>query len=355
MKKQLLIAAVAATMTSVAFADISITGGSKVNYTNTDYELATKNDSNAFAHDTDFTIVGKNGGTAVSMTFATTSATSTGAVTSTSTSTSATSGTTTTTTTTTTSTTTANAGGLKTEDVFMTSSVGDVNVKVGTWDNGNDFVSASARSANKFSANTTVSGVKVTYDAANASDEAVTVSGSMGGVNASYKQETAGEEIKLSTTVAGVSLAYHADNSDAANLDRSSIEVSGEVSGIKLSYVQIDADTGVAIDSDSWAGDFENSTYTQATDAVTTNAYDLSKGQDVTALKASMAVAGNTVAFTRTDIDDVTGEDTSINKFTVTRPLASGATFEATYTSISDDKSTTTDADILDLELAVKF
>ena len=114
-------------------------------------------------------------------------------------------------------------------------------------------------------------------------------------------------------------------------------------------------DTGVAIDSDSWAGDFENSTYTQATDAVTTNAYDLSKGQDVTALKASMAVAGNTVAFTRTDIDDVTGEDTTINKFAVTRPLASGATFEATYTSISDDKSTTTDADILDLELAVKF
>ena len=305
MKKQLLIAAVAATMTSVAFADISITGASKVNYTNTDYELATKNDSNAFAHDTDFTIVGKNGGTTVSMTFATTSASSDASTTHTTTGIAGTGATTVGTITEVTN--TAKTGGLQTEDVFMTSSIGDVNVKVGTWDNGNDFVSASARSANKFSANTTFSGVKVTYDAANTSDEAVTVSGSMSGVNASYKQEIAGEEIKLSTTVAGVSLAYHADNSDAANLDRSSIEVSGEVSGIKLSYVQIDADTGVAIDSDSWAGDFENSTYTQATDAVTTNAYDLSKGQDVTALKASMAVAGNTVAFTRTDIDDVTG------------------------------------------------
>ena len=330
MKKQLLIAAVAATMTTVSMADISITGGAKVNYTNTDYELATKNDSNAFKHDVDLKVVGQSGATKVVIVMAN----ETGEVTGTSSSTDR---------------------AFDLEDTYVSSSVADVNVKVGTWDNGNDFVSASARSAGKFSANTTVSGVKVTYDAANASDEAVTVSGSMSGVNASYKQETAGEEIKLSTTVAGVSLAYHADNSDTANSDRSSIEVSGEVSGIKLAYVQIEADTAITIDGDSWAGDFEDAAFTNSTNAVTTNAYDLSKGQDVTALKASMAVAGNTVAFTRTDIDDVTGEDTSINKFTVTRPLASGATFEATYTDVSDDGSTTTDADILDLELAVKF
>jgi len=338
MKKQLLIAAVAATMTSVAMADISITGASKVNYTNTDYELATKNDSNAFAHDTDFTIVGKNGGTTVSMTFATTSATtnaSTSVVTAsngTATDTSASIATST--------------GGLQTEDVFMTSSIGDVNVKVGTWDNGNDFVSASSRAANKFSANTTMSGIKVTYDAANASDEAVTVSGSMSGVNASYKQETAGEEIKLSTTVAGVSLAYHADNSDTANSDRSSIEVSGEVSGLKLAYVQIDADSDVKIQGDSWAGDFEGNT---------SGAYNLTNDQDVTAMKVSTSMAGNTIAFTRTDVDGVTGKNTEINKFTVTRPLASGATFEATYTDLSDADGTENDMTSLDLELAVKF
>ena len=320
MKKQLLIAAVAATMTTVSMADISITGGAKINYTNTDYELATKNDANAFNHDIDLKIVGQSGATKVVVVMADETAETDSA--------------------------------FDLEDRYVSSSVGDVNVKVGAWDNGNDFVSASSRADGKFSANATVSGVKVTYDAANASDEAVTVSGSMSGVNASYKQETAGEEIKLSTTVQGISLAYHADNSDTANSDTSSIEVSGEVSGVKLAYVQIDADSAASIRGDSWAGDFEMSTNV---DASVTNAYDLSVGQDVTALKASMAVAGNTVAFTRTDIDDVTGEDTTINKFAVTRPLASGATFEATYTSISDDKSTTTDADILDLELAVKF
>ena len=316
MKKQLLIAAVAATMTTVSMADISITGGAKINYTNTDYELATKNDANAFNHDIDLKIVGQSGATKVVVVMADETAETDSA--------------------------------FDLEDRYVSSSVGDVNVKVGSWDNGNDFVSDSSRADGKFSANTTISGVKVVYDAANTSDEAVTVSGSMSGVNASYKQETAGEEIKLSTTVAGVSLAYHADNSDTANSDKSSIEVSGEVSGIKLAYVQIDADSATSIGGDSWAGDFEVA-------SADTGAYQLSNNQDVAAIKVSTAVAGNTVSFTRTDIDGVTGQNTEINKFMVTRPLASGATFEATYTDLTDAYSTTTDFTKLDLELAVKF
>jgi len=318
MKKQLLIAAVAATMTTVSMADISITGGAKINYTNTDYELATKNDSNAFAHDIDLKVVGQSGTTKVVVVMANETADGN---------------------------TSGTADGFDLEDRYVSSSVGDVNVKVGSWDNGNDFVSASSRADGKFSANTTVGGVKITYDAANASDEAVTVSGSMSGVNASYKQETAGEEIKLSTTVQGISLAYHADNSDTANSDTSSIEVSGEVSGVTVSYAQANADSGATIEGDTWMGDFEGAS----------DAYDLTADQDVTAIKVSTAVAGNTVSFTRTDIDGVTGENTEINKFMVTRPLASGATFEATYTDLTDAYSTTTDFTKLDLELAVKF
>ena len=329
MKKQLLIAAVAATMASVSMADISITGGAKVNYTYTDYDLATSTDGNKFQHDIDLTVVGQSGATQVVVTMA--NDTADGAA----------SGT---------------AQGFDLENRYVSSSIADVNVKVGSWDNGDDFVSASARADGKFSANTTISGVKVTYDASgtsgattaaasNVASETVTVAGSMGGVNASYKQETAGEEIKLSTTVQGISLAYHADNSDTANSDTSSIEVSGEVSGVTVSYAQANADSGATIEGDTWMGDFEGAS----------DAYDLTADQDVTAIKVSTAVAGNTVSFTRTDIDGVATEDTSINKFVVTRPLASGATFEMTYTSLADDGSTTTDADTLDLELAVKF
>ena len=319
MKKQLLIAAVAATMTSVAFADVSITGGSKVNYTNTDYDLSTKAGTNAFAHDIDLTIIGKTGDTVVSVTMANETADGN---------------------------TSGTAQGFDLENRFMASKVGDINVKVGSWDNGDDFVSASSRADGKFSANTTIGGVKVTYDAANDKDEAVTLSGSFGGVNASYKDERLGEEIKLSTTVQGVTVAYHADNSDTADSDKSSIAISGTVSGMDITYVSMDADTLAIIEGDSLAGDFEGAS----------DAYDLTANQDVAALKISTAMAGNTIAYTRTNIDGVTAADTTINKFVVTRPLASGATFEATYTSLSDDAAATAnDFDKLDLELAVKF
>ena len=318
MKKQLLIAAVAATMTSVAFADISITGGSKINYTNTDYDTAATPSKNLFAHDIDLTIVGKSGDTTVSVTMADDTAGSE---------------------------TDGSAIGFDIENRFMSTKVGDVNIKVGQWDNGDDFVSASSRGVGKFSANTTVGGMKVVYDTANNAGEAVTLSTSMGGVNASYKQENAGEEVKLSTTVQGVTIAYHADNSDVAASDKNSIEISGEISGMKLAYVQIEADDVATITGDSWAGDFEETAGTRF----------LTAGQDVTAMKVSTSMAGNTVAFTRTDVDGgVTAGDLTLNKFVVTRPLASGATFEATYTD-QDDTGTAADLATLDLELSVKF
>ena len=345
MKKQLLIAAVAATMTSVAFADISITGGSKVNYTNTDYDASGTESKNVIAHDTDFTIVGKNGGTTVSATFAVTQKSVAGVLGTANTPSTGTVGGTVASNGSANTPTTLATGGLNAENVFMSSSIGDVNVKVGTWDNGDDFVSESARAHNKLSANTTIGGVKVIFDTANGSDDAVTLSGSFGGVNASYKEERLGEEMKLSTTVQGVTIAYHTDNSDSVDADKSSIALSGSVSGMDLTYVQISADTNAIIQGDSLAGDFEGNT----------GAYLLTADQDVTAMKVSTAMAGNTVAFTRTNVDGVTGEDTTINEFVVTRPLASGATFEAKYTDINDDHGTANDATKLDLELAVKF
>ena len=344
MKKQLLIAAVAATMTSVAIADISITGGSKVNYANTDFDSASVNSTNAFAMDTDFTIVGKNGGTTVSATFATVGQSSTAVVTSTTTATSTTSGTTTSTTASTASTSTGNAGGLKTENVYVTSSIGDVNVKVGTWMTGDDFVSASNRKDGKFLASTTLGGVKVTYENGNDQTEQVSLAGSFGGVNASYLSQIGGEEIKVSTTVQGISIAYHADNSDTADSDLSSIEVTGTMSGVTAKYAQATADKEVSIQGDTWMGDFESAA----------GAYILDKDQDVTSVSLATTVAGNTVEYRNTKVDGVADLDMSFNQFIVTRPLASGATFEATYTDL-DDSDAALDSATLDLELAVKF
>ena len=69
MKKQLLIAAVAATMGTAAIADISITGSAKVNYTQTDNALSTSQDTDTFSNEMDLKVKGTNGDTAVVINF----------------------------------------------------------------------------------------------------------------------------------------------------------------------------------------------------------------------------------------------------------------------------------------------
>lgn len=324
MKKQLLAAAVAATMASVATADISIAGAAKVNYTHTDYDASGTANKNRFFREMDLKVTGKTGDTTVVMNFA--NDTISGDDTSGSASL-----------------------GLRSEDTYVATKVGDVNLKVGAWDNGNNALRASTRGDDKFSASTTMGGVTVTYDATTESADSkladtIKIAGNIAGVAASYKSVDNGEDISLSTSVGGVNVSYLALNRDAANMDRSVIEVSGEVAGIGVKVAQADAESGDAIDGDTWMGDYEGAT----------GAYALSNGQDVTAIELSTSIAGNSVKFRNVDVDGVSGADMSFNKVIITRPLANGTTFEATYTD-TDDSEAANDATVLDLELAVKF
>jgi hypothetical protein len=313
MKKQLLIAAVAATMTSVAMADISIAGSAKANFTVVDFE-DTQVNTNTISREMDLFITGKNGDTTVVMNIAND---------------------------------TLGAEGLVTEDSYVATKLGDVAVKVGAWDNGNNALRASARTDAHLAASTTLGGVTITYDGyGDAADDSVKLAADISGVAVSYKQVATGEDIDVSTTVGGVKVSYLALNRDTANTDRSVVEVSGSFNGVDIKVAQADADSGATIEGDTWMGDFEGNT---------SGAYDLTANQDVTSISLKTQVAGNTVEFRNSKIDGVSGADTSFNKFIVTRPLANGTTFEATYTDLDDKASTTTDSSTLDLELAVKF
>ena len=313
MKKQLLIAAVAATMTSVAMADISIAGSAKANFTVVDFE-DTQVNTNTISREMDLFITGKNGDTTVVMNIAND---------------------------------TLGAAGLATEDSYVATKLGDVAVKVGAWDNGNNALRASARTDAHLAASTTLGGVTITYDGyGDAADDSVKLAADISGVAVSYKQLATGEDIDVSTTVGGVKVSYLALNRDTANTDRSVVEVSGSFNGVDIKVAQADADSGATIEGDTWMGDFEGNT---------SGAYDLTANQDVTSISLKTQVAGNTVEFRNSKIDGVSGADTSFNKFIVTRPLANGTTFEATYTDLDDKASTTTDSSTLDLELAVKF
>jgi len=320
MKKQLLIAAVAATMTTAAMADISISGKAKINYTTVDFDSAAVMDTDTFKHEMDLKIAGKNGDTSVVINFGSID--------------------------TTTADTTAD-GTIAIEDAYVSTTVAGVKIKAGQWDNGNNALRASGRSDGKFSASYSMSGVTVAYDAANLSDESIKVSGSVAGVAASYKQLQAGNDVSLKTTVAGVKMSYLALNRDAANTDRAVFEVSGTVGGVTLTAAKANTESADSIDGDTWMGDFEGAS----------GAYLLSNGQDVAAVNAKMSVAGNTVQLRRTEVTNGSGsEDTSITKTIVTRALGNGTTFEATYTNVNDkDTGSTADGSTLDLELAVKF
>jgi len=302
MKKQLLIAAVAASMTSVAMADISITGGAKANYVYT--ETGGTATTNAMNHDMDWTVKGTNGDTTVSTTFSSTA-----------------------------------AGAFVTEDTYLSTTIGDISLKTGTWDNGNNLIRASSRGTGKISLSTSFEGVKIAFDDSENGNATVKLSASVSGVDAYYKVGTITNDFGLKTTVGGVTVNYNSMGSDTANSDRDSIQVDATVSGIALTYAAANADSATAISGDGYLGNFES-----------TNA---GNGNDVSGFGASMAVAGNTIAIKSITVDAT--NDTDYTKLILTRPLGNGTTFEAIWTDKDVAGSTASDTETLDLELAVKF
>ena len=334
MKKQLLIAAVAATMTSAAIADISITGGMKVNYKDTDNNGAL---TNAISHETDLQITGKSGGTTVYIELNNDSADGLANANSSVTGSS------------------VGNGNFDVEDVWMKTSIAGATVKAGTWNGSDSLVSAdSARALGKFEVSTTVSGVTVIADGSSDANKNITFKGDVAGVAASYKIDDEGaDEYKLSTTMNGVTVAYHnVDDSDStANTGKSSIMVSGSYQGFDLAYAQADTDTSASITGDSFFGDMaavERTSGGSASDG-------MASGDDVSGFSIKTNVAGNALKARFVTIDATTAAlDSDIMTLTATRALASGVTVEATYT---DEDSTTAanDKEVLDLELAVKF
>ena len=303
MKKQLLIAAVAATMASVSMADVSISGGATANITSTSGLDTT------YASDIDLKIVGKAGATSatVDLEFLTTGegtatvvdASDTNAV----------------------SVTTVGSNSNFVKNAYISTNIAGANIKVGDW-YGSDSLLGNGTNDNTegLSVDYTMSGVKVQYEAQGASDS-VTISGTVGGVAISHEIFDAKTDTKFSGSAAGVAITYRKIDADANDDDQSSLEVSTEVSGVTVSYAKVD--NNAAKSSDAFFGD------------VTIT--------DATGFALSTSVAGNKVTFKSLDMDNV---DT--NKVIVSRPMA-GGTFEATFADTDGKPSS------VDLELKVSF
>ena len=328
MKKQLLIAAVAATMTSAAMADISISGNAKFEYQNVEATGVAIN-VNQTNTEVNLKLRGKSGDTTVVMDIAANGGAAAAA---------------------------AGQGGTVVEDMYLTTKVGDVTVKAGNYATGTSSILGEidngSRSNNKVTLTTTLGGATVYVGNAGSSAASTGFTTINNNMFAGVKMDVAGVTVqakKVSDTVdafgvsgdmSGVGFRLEQKQGTGSNTDVVFGNVTTDVNGISLGYAWIDADAnGLIGEDDSAIFAVENA----------------SSGDSNSQFTASTSVQGNKVTLKAGTIGfkDAATLDRDYTQVTVSRALASGATATVTYTD--KDTADAEDSQTFEAELSVKF
>jgi len=347
MKKQIIAAAIAASMSAVALADVSITGAAQVNYTYKDYGTG-GTDTNTISHDFDLKITGKSGNTTIVMDIENTDTTGNG--------TTGTAGSLTKVTTvllhtpapltvnaladvtyTANTPTTAATNELNVKNAYMSTKIGDINVKMGTFTGGEALLANASPSENKVSLDTTIGGVKLQYEnnPAASTGNSVTVSGSMNGVGLTYEKFETKDDVIVDLAYGPVKAQYRNIDHTGTAKSQTSYQVDADIQGMTLTYANIDA-VGNAVSTDGFFGEYTGTTVTEA---------------DGFGVKTSMA--GNTINLKSYEVTNSSKKEDH-TKVIVTRNLESGATLEATYHDM-DNGTTSEGFEALDIELRIAF
>jgi len=313
MKKQIIAAAVAASMSAVALADVAITGSAVVNWNSTD--AAVTGATNQIETELDLNVVGKVGDTSYTVNLES-NADSNGA-------------------------TSNSASSLDVKNSFLTTKVGDLDVKMGTWYTGDSNLNNGGRQ-----------------------DQRVSVTSAMGPMSVNFQHEpgkTDGDhnEVTVKAAIGGVDVSYEMENTDSHKI----LGLSGDISGVKFTYVDSDSDKSTKADNETGytiTADIAGMTVTyQAAESDGANGTSsdgffggVDKLADASGVGITTNLAGNKVQLRNYEVTQRTagtlGTAVRDTKVIVTRALASGATAEVTY-------RTGDSADFLDVELAVKF
>jgi hypothetical protein len=347
--KKLIAAAVASSMTAFAMADISITGDAKYEYDHTETAAGAKsNTGNTEMH---INFAGKTGDTGVVAKFEL-------------------------------DTSGDNGAGIDLEDMYMTTKVGDINVKAGNWATGTGALLGEldngSRAQNKIDLRTTIGGATIyAGNSDRASDEASNTPTSAttsdadvadgdtalnNNMYAGIVMNVAGNTVevkKVSNTqdafgikgsLQGINYRYEAlDDSSSTPGDADFFEVSTTVNGITLGYAAIDTDVNSLVtedDSSLFAVSFSKSGVV-ATDAT--------EQQQVS---VSTVVDGTTVTLKSGEIEKGLSSSQNMDYMQVkaSRKLASGATAVVTYTDRDElNGSVIGSNENLEIELNVAF
>ena len=199
MKKQLFIAAIAATFTSVAMADIAISGAVKMN-----------SKDGVYNHEADLFITGKSGDTSVSAGLA------------------------------------MDGNAIAIENMYMKTTVAGVSVKMGQWKSGKNELNITDAASERVNVSTSFGGLSLAYEDTG-SGNSTTIGGSLAGVKVSHKVKSSdATETKASGSIGGVAVKVHSKESNG-NTDTSTT-LTTEVQGVTLTYSRIDSDTTTATD-----------------------------------------------------------------------------------------------------------
>ena len=338
MKKQLLIAAVAATMTSVAMADISISGSANIKMAG----KALSTDASAVqssSQNMDIDIVGSNGSTKVYANLDIDNA-SNGGIGGVETS--------------------AEGGTINVDKLYMTTSIGDVNIIAGDWSSCVGMVEGVQKcitTNNSIALSTTVAGLTVGVSGDMSNDSAansISVSGKVAGLDFKIKDsENTYTNFSVKGDVAvGTGTGFYAEqmNRDAADSDATLVAAHTVVNGITLKAADYSADAaGMKFNT----GDIRPLGSSLIGDYHTAYTKNMAPIKDATLFGVNMDVAGNNVNVVVGEYDTVDLNGLDFADIVVTRKLASGATLDMSYGKI--DKTASVDTTNYGAILSVKF
>ena len=291
MKKQLLTAAVAATMSVSALADISITGAASMTWTMTDHDSASVANTQVYANDMDITITGTSGGTTATASID------------------------------------ISDDAVSAGDVVVTTSVAGVSLEM-TEDGGALALEAVLPA---------IAGVTLTFNDSNAnSNGSIKAAMTIAGLDVSVTKSAAATDTSVGGDLGGITVTYTNDANEGANKDTNSIAVSGDVGGVALALTGRSADSGAA---GNWDADGDSG--------------ETSESNQGTELSATMDLGGNSITVTSIEADLNGAATIDTMSIAGTRTLDSGALLTATYTT--DDSVGVDNNSSLALKLSVAF
>ena len=294
MKKQLITAAVAATMSVSALADISITGAASMTWTTTDHDDASIANTQEYANDMDITITGTSGGTTAAVSIDI-------------------------------SDDLVSAG-----DVVVTTSVAGVSLEM-TEDGGALALEAALPA---------IAGVTLTFNDSNAnSNGSIKAAMTIAGLDVSVTKSATATDSSVGGDLGGVTVTYTNDANEGANKDTNSIAVSGDVGGVALALTSRSADASAG---GTWDADGSG------------EASGSKESNQGTEMSATMDLGGNSITVTSINADQNGAAKVDTLAIEGTRTLDSGVLLTATYTN-DDSAETTNNNSSLALKLSVTF